>query len=82
MSKPTEIKCNSCGGTGTVEMPEELTETLSMFRGKVCYSAAELSEKTGGRVKHTAFNRRLERLRELRMITRERIGKTFYYSRK
>lgn len=71
------IPCHHCQGKGIEPLPENLAETLSLIRGKT--TTEKLSAKLPG-VKRTAQNNRLEKLRVLGLVKRERNGKEWIYS--
>lgn len=75
-----EVACKNCGGSGKTAIDESLSETLELIPPKRGATAIELSERLP-RVKATAFNNRLERLRALGLLRRERHGKFYRYFR-
>lgn len=78
MKTPT-IKCPECAGSGTVKLPELLAETLASL-GKRKFTAAEISGDFPT-ITVNAINNRLESLRRLGFVQRERRGKFWLYSR-
>lgn len=78
MKTPT-IECPECKGTGSTKLPELLTATLSAL-GKKAYTAHELNDWFPT-VTPNAINNRLESLRRLGFVQRERRGKFWLYSR-
>lgn len=75
------IECNACGGTGKVKLSGI---SLEVFRdvqqhGNVC------AQDVFGRMQKpdcgvTAINNRLELLRRLGLLSRDRVGKNYLYS--
>lgn len=78
--KPT-IECPTCAGTGRAPMPEALQETLDVLPKRGTFTAADIQTKIPSTVTINAVNNRLEALRELGMLKRERNGKFWNYSR-
>lgn len=78
--KPT-IECPTCGGSGRAPLPDALQETLNVLPRRGQFTAAEIHAKIPGKVEVTAINNRLESLRALSLLTRERFGKFWKYSR-
>lgn len=73
-----EIICGRCGGTGTMPMPEWLSETLALIPRKSAVTTADIGRKIPG-VTRNAQNNRLECLRLLGFVSRERRGKFWLY---
>lgn len=78
--KPT-MQCPTCEGTGRAPLPEALQETLNVMPKKGTFTAADLQSKIPSTVTVNAMNNRLESLRDLGMVKRERNGKFWNYSR-
>jgi predicted transcriptional regulator len=71
------ITCTTCDGKGIMPLPESLAQTLSEMRGKT--TSEKLAKKIPG-VSRNAQNNRLEKLRRLNLVTRERHGKEWIYT--
>lgn len=74
--KPPLIQCETCHGTGREPLSELLTETLGML-GRRQATAVDLM--IDGMTKN-AINNRLEHLRRLGFVQRQRRGKFWVYS--
>ena len=81
MKRPL-IPCSHCFGSGKVELPEHLLKVLEMVFKHRRVSAPEVLRMIGGRSGVTAMNNRLEDLRRLGLVIRERTGNAWYYSPK
>ena len=82
VKKPPPIPCPTCNGKGITEMPEGLIQALRILRtlgGQAAVSEV-WSDSACDRVGITAINNRLESLRELGFVQRERVGKGWVYS--
>lgn len=77
MKDPT-MPCPKCDGKGTCSLPTVLRETLDSFGSRSILSAVNLVEASKA-VTHSALNNRLEKLRTLGFLTRERDGKLWKY---
>ena len=77
----TLVSCKACAGKGSVELPEHLVQMLAILRGGPPLSAPEVYLRTLDREAFgvTAINQRLEDLRGLGLVERERRGKTYFY---
>lgn len=73
------MPCPKCSGEGQVPVTETLTSVLDLLKKQPRLSAAEVQLKLGGATVN-AYNNRLEHLRWLRMVTRERVGHAWRYS--
>lgn len=71
------IPCRHCEGSGKETLPEPLRQTL-MKLGKKRATSEDLREEG---VTREAINNRLEQLRELGFVSREREGRFFLYFR-
>lgn len=78
MAMKPMIQCTHCAGRGTVELPERLQETLNAV-GRGC-TTDDLQRKIPA-VTPTAQNNRLEMLRNLGFLTRNRVGKFWFYAK-
>lgn len=77
--QPHLTKCPTCKGTGTVELEGALLETLSKFKTpKTRLSANDLHDPGAGITKN-AMNNRLEKLRKMDLLGRERAGRVWTY---
>lgn len=74
--KPPLIECDTCHGTGRAPLSELLTETLWLLGHTKC-TAADLTPK---HLTVNAINNRLESLRALGFVQRQRRGKFWVYS--
>lgn len=72
------VPCRACDGRGRVPLPRESRETLALLRRRGASSGADVARASN--IKHTAANQRLERLRGLGFVTRERDGKEWIYT--
>lgn len=79
--KPT-MKCPNCAGTGRSSLPEALQETFDAIpkRGRQ-FRASDIQALVPGAVTVNAINNRLEALRDLGFLQRERWGKYWLYNR-
>lgn len=75
-----KIKCAKCGGKGSHEISHALAETLMALRKLKRAHAEEVCEKVSSQVGVTAMSNRLSELFNLKLATREREGKFWYYS--
>lgn len=73
-----KIPCHKCEGTGVLPLPDPLDETLSEIKGPT--TTEKLFRKFPG-VTRNAQNNRLEELRALGFLKRERQGKEFIYTK-
>jgi len=81
MKQPNpSVKCQSCKGTGLAEMADSLAETLGRFKAKPL-SAHDLYDPDAG-VTINAMNNRLEKLRVAGFLSRNRIGRHWFYAKK
>jgi hypothetical protein len=80
MPKPNLITCQQCKGQGRVELPEHLEQTLQKLRRMKSATALQIGEALAWKSTRSAMNRRLEELRGLGFVKRERIGRDFLYS--
>lgn len=78
--KPT-IQCPTCSGTGRAPLQEALQETLDVLPRRGTFTAGAIHEKIPGTVTINAVNNRLEDLRALGILKRERNGRFWSYSR-
>jgi hypothetical protein len=77
--QPHLTKCPTCKGSGTVELEGALLETLSRFKTpKTRLSANDLHDPASGITKN-AMNNRLEKLRKMDLLGRERAGRVWTY---
>lgn len=70
--------CPTCEGTGRVPLIPSLREALDMLSNHGAYTPPELALMIG--VSATAANNRLERLRSLGLVTRERVTRGHSYT--
>ncbi len=76
------MKCPKCKRDGASEdrvLPGELWRTLRMVNRYPGRSASILADVFGNEVGYTAVNNRLERLRKLGLVRRERDGRAWMY---
>ncbi len=81
MVKRPMIVCECCKGAGEVPLSDILNDTLYLVRvfGPITAETVMIHSretKTG----ITAFNGRLEKLRRLELVTREKDGREWFYS--
>lgn len=72
------VKCDKCGGTGKAPLSETLQGMLENVKAFPGYSAAWHGARHPF-VGITAFNNRLEDLRALGLVRRERLGRSWLY---
>ena len=74
--------CPRCRGAGKVPLSEHLLSVLRLLERK-SGTAIELRERAGGDRRWAptakAFNNRLEELRGLGLVTREKVGREWVY---
>lgn len=86
MRNVTDMKlqtiCHKCGGTGKIELPEGLQETLKIVTAMKRATAVDVQKRSqnGAAFHPTAFNNRLTDLVALGLLTRERAGRVWIYS--
>lgn len=73
------MACPKCGGNGTVPMTSALLEMLSLVKRMPGKTAPEYINSVHSQLVTTSFNNRLEELRRLGLVRRERDGKSFRY---
>lgn len=76
-----EVACKSCGGTGKTPLEESLAETLPLIPRKGATAQWLAASARCANISPNAFNNRLERLRSLGLVRRERHGKFYHYFR-
>lgn len=77
-----QIPCDTCDGRGTVDLDGVLAETLAMFlKRSTRLTAHDIAPQLKGEVKTTAVNNRLEKLRILGFLHREKCGRFQVYFR-
>lgn len=64
--------CGACDGTGRVPLPPSLLEMLILLKNRRQLTATDLRRLTKADVGVTAINNRLEELRRLGLVERER----------
>jgi hypothetical protein len=74
------FQCPKCNGTGQVEISQELLDTLNAVLRSKGTDSVTLSPKFGKHHTITAINNRLERLRELGLLKRERRFRRWFYT--
>lgn len=74
-----DVPCKTCGGTGLVPLVPSLQQTLNALAGGP-RTASELSDHLG--IPRTAMNNRLEGLRALGLVTRDRVTRGHVYAAK
>ncbi len=77
---PTMIECPTCKTPAKVPLGDELQATLDRIKPKMAFTAAQLHEKSKDCVSVNAMNNRLEKLRELSLLTRTRRGRNWLYA--
>lgn len=81
MSKPRpQITCTKCEGHGKHALSDELWQTLAAVQRLKLAHAEQVARAVRPRPSTTAMNNRLEELRALNLVKREREGRYFYYS--
>ena len=81
MSGIPDIECRSCGGSGYIEMPEELWIVLFALDGHPNTAAVVLESlnNMGEYISVNAVNNRLERLRDYGFLIRKKMGRSWVY---
>lgn len=82
MTTPTiEIACRACNGKGKVALNERQQDVLSLFGSGRQYSAQGAHEalQLDETVNVSAINNRLEDLRKVGLLQREKKGRAFFY---
>lgn len=74
------ITCDKCGGKGQMPLHPALSETLAFVPNGKGISTAELSRLMPS-VDAKAQSNRLDRLHDLNLVDRERMGKFWRYTR-
>lgn len=81
--KPPIIACSKCNGTGKIELPAPLLEVLTVMNDepRKMWLVSEIHKLAPNYTSFgvTAINNRLEALRELGLVTREKFGKQWRY---
>lgn len=75
-----KITCRHCEGSGEVELPRHLMETLKILKRHKTMTAEAFFASLPPGYTRSAANRRLEELRSLGFARRERQGRNFIYS--
>lgn len=77
------MPCKHCDGSGFVELSEHLRDTLSKFQPGKQLRACDVFDMMPFLMPTTinAINNRLEDLRAMGLLKRERRGRFYYYSR-
>lgn len=78
LAKPS-VKCPQCNGCGRKPLGDELFSVYASAYNGGQVTAVGLSKTVGRKVSVTAMNNRLEDLRALGLLTRERIGRRWHY---
>lgn len=79
--KSLQIQCQKCHGTGRVEISNELRSVLELVKKNAPVSVFRVYNLLGNPyIGVTAINQRLEDLRKLGFVERERQGKAFFYT--
>lgn len=74
------VCCPKCNGDGKIPMPDELWEVLNVLRwhGPKCAEQVALEVDWFGH--QTAINNRLEALRDMGLVKREKKGRMWMYA--
>ena len=78
MKIPT-IECPHCAGLGKVPISGSLAETLEAVRSQRGITAIQVHAKLGDQIGITAVNNRLEDLRRIGLLIRQRVGHQWMY---
>lgn len=81
MKQEIMLKCPRCEGSGHVELPAPLVATIAMIPKKGTVTAGQLSKASTEKIGITGWSKRLWNLFLLGLVTRERSGKYWRYSR-
>jgi len=73
-----KIVCSQCKGHGQVEAPDWMLDTLKLLKKLPGATSPELAHYFIG-IGATGINNRLEELRRLGRVRRERVGKAYAY---
>lgn len=75
------MPCDKCSGTGQLPLAPELEETFAAVKSGL-HTAHQIYGKDRNRqfIGITAINRRLERLRNMGLLCRERQGRSMHYN--
>lgn len=73
-----KVTCDKCGGSGDMSLPEPLQQTFDAVRKN---TTTEDLHKRFPNISRTAQNNRMEALRKMGLLIRERAGKWWLYSR-
>lgn len=83
MKPRPKIKCHKCNGKGKVELDPILAGTIHILKELKKCTATEmfdcLDRQQNLSITVVAINKRLERLREVGLVKREKNGKEFTY---
>lgn len=83
-SEIPKVKCESCDGTGEVELDQTLLETLKIVRklGRATASEVYAHKDFKDKVVLTAVNNRLDELFNLGFLTRSKCSRQWMYCEK
>lgn len=73
------VECECCCGSGKAPLSETLWSTLRVVVGLGKATAAQIAGLSPDRVAHTAMNNRLEHLRDLGLVERQKSGREWLY---
>lgn len=76
------MPCPKCDGAGEIPLSFELWQVLRLVRKRRGITAPDVAEALDprGEFHPSAFNNRLEILRNMGLVKRRRSGKTWFYS--
>lgn len=80
ISKRPTIPCPTCKGEARVPISDELMEVLLFIRRRTGADAQTVFDKLGAKISISGINNRLEYLREIGLLRRERRGRRWFYS--
>lgn len=77
--RPPSIPCQACNGTGKNKLSSKLEKAYFAVRKLRGGFAKDVLKHLGARVTVGAISNRLEDLRRLKLVKRQRVGKAFRY---
>lgn len=76
------VECHHCEGSGKLDLPPSLAETLYLLHKDRGYSTIQLLARSSIGVKHTTLCNRLAQLETLGFASSHREGKNKHWRRK
>jgi hypothetical protein len=72
------ICCTKCQGSGTVEMPRHLSETLDFLAANPDSTSLELRDAIAPKLTVTAMNNRLDDLEKMGLVAWEKTSQRYF----